>query len=159
MVFGPQPRDYTTDMPRKVRQLARRSALNARARESGLHVVERFSFDAPKTRELAGLLGKLGVEGRKVLVLLIGVQAAFASLPLAILPLLRSPPRFSCGARSAFKPKERKYLRSMLSCRQLHRLFGTAVAGTLTAYTFYVAEKVTSFPFQPIPPPFASTMS
>ena len=55
-VFGPQPRDYTTEIPRKVRQLARRSALNARARETGLHVVERFSFAAPKTRELAALL-------------------------------------------------------------------------------------------------------
>src|SRR5688572_31545085 len=71
-VFGPQPRDYTTDVPRKVRQLARRSALNARARETGLHVVERFSFDAPRTRELAALLGKLGVDGRKVLVLTAG---------------------------------------------------------------------------------------
>jgi large subunit ribosomal protein L4 len=69
IVFGPQPRDYTTEVPRKVRQLARRSALNARARETGLHVVERFSFAAPKTRELAALLGKLGVDGGKVLVL------------------------------------------------------------------------------------------
>ena len=72
IVFGPQPRDYTTDVPRKVRQLARRSALNARARETGLHVVERFSFAAPKTRELAALLGKLGIDGRKVLVLTAG---------------------------------------------------------------------------------------
>ena len=69
IVFGPHPRDYTTDVPRKVRQLARRSALNARARETGLHVVERLRFAAPKTRELAGLLGKLGVDGGKVLVL------------------------------------------------------------------------------------------
>jgi large subunit ribosomal protein L4 len=68
-VFGPQPRDYTTEVPRKVRQLARRSALNARARETGLHVVERFSFAAPKTRELAALLGKLGIDRGKVLVL------------------------------------------------------------------------------------------
>lgn len=68
-VFGPQPRDYTTEIPRKVRQLARRSALNARARERGLHVVERLAFPAPKTRQLAELLGKLGVEDRKVLVL------------------------------------------------------------------------------------------
>jgi len=69
IVFGPQPRDYTTGIPRKVRQLARRSALNARARETGLHVVERLAFPAPKTRQLAELLGKLGVDDRKVLVL------------------------------------------------------------------------------------------
>ena len=72
IVFGPQPRDYTTEVPRKVRQLARRSALNARARETGLHVVERFSFAAPKTRELSALLGKLGLDGGKVLVLTAG---------------------------------------------------------------------------------------
>ena len=69
IVFGPQPRDYTTGLPRKVRQLARRSALNARARETGLHVIERLAFPAPKTKQLAELLGKLGVDDRKVLVL------------------------------------------------------------------------------------------
>jgi len=69
IVFGPQPRDYTTSIPKKVRQLARRSALNARAREENLLVVERLSFDAPKTRRLAELLGKVGAEEAKVLVL------------------------------------------------------------------------------------------
>ena len=69
IVFGPHPRDYTTDIPRKVRQLARRSALNARAREGALQVIERLVFREPKTRQMAELLGKLGVEERKVLVL------------------------------------------------------------------------------------------
>ena len=69
IVFGPQPRDYTTVIPKKVRQLARRSALNARAREDNLLVVERLSFDAPKTRRLTELLGKVGAEEAKVLVL------------------------------------------------------------------------------------------
>jgi large subunit ribosomal protein L4 len=68
-VFGPHPRDYHTDIPRKVRQLARRSALNARARGAGLHVIERLAFPSPKTRELIRLLDKLGMEDRKVLVL------------------------------------------------------------------------------------------
>ena len=68
-VFGPSPRDYTTDIPRKVKQLARKSALNARAREGSLHVVERFAFRSPKTAQLAGLLATLGLEGRKALVL------------------------------------------------------------------------------------------
>jgi large subunit ribosomal protein L4 len=68
-VFGPQPRDYTTDVPRKVRQLARRSALTARARAADLHVIERLLFPAPRTRDLAGLLDRLGVGERKVLVL------------------------------------------------------------------------------------------
>ena len=68
-VFGPQPRDYRTDIPRKVKQLARKSALNARAREGALHVVERFAFRRPRTAQLAGLLDSLGLDGRKVLVL------------------------------------------------------------------------------------------
>jgi large subunit ribosomal protein L4 len=68
-VFGPQPRDYRTEIPRKVKQLARRSALNARAREGALHVVERFAFRRPKTAQLAGLLDSLGLDGSKVLVL------------------------------------------------------------------------------------------
>jgi large subunit ribosomal protein L4 len=72
VVFGPTPREYRTDIPRKVRQLARKSALNARAREGALHVVERLAFRAPKTAQLAGLLGSLGLEGRKALVLTAG---------------------------------------------------------------------------------------
>jgi large subunit ribosomal protein L4 len=72
IVFGPSPRDYRTDIPRKVKQLARKSALNARAREGALHVVERFAFRAPKTAQLAQLLATLGVAGRKVLLLTAG---------------------------------------------------------------------------------------
>jgi hypothetical protein len=68
-VFGPIPRDYRTDIPRKVKQLARKSALNARAREGVLHVVERFAFRRPKTAQLAALLASLGLDGRKVLLL------------------------------------------------------------------------------------------
>jgi hypothetical protein len=59
-VFGPIPRDYRTDIPRKVKQLARKSALNARAREGALHVVEQFAFRTPKTARLAALLASLG---------------------------------------------------------------------------------------------------
>jgi large subunit ribosomal protein L4 len=69
IVFGPKPRDYTTDVPKKVKQLARRSALNARAREDALIVIDRLAFDTPKTAQLAGLLRDLGVAERKVLVL------------------------------------------------------------------------------------------
>ncbi len=72
VVFGPTPRDYRTDIPRKVRQLARKSALNARAREGALHVIERLAFRTPKTAQLAGLLGSLGLDGRKALVLTAG---------------------------------------------------------------------------------------
>ena len=75
IVFGPSPRDYRTDIPRKVKQLARKSALNARAREGAVHVIERLAFRSPKTAQLAELLGSLGLEGRKALVLTAGHNA------------------------------------------------------------------------------------
>jgi large subunit ribosomal protein L4 len=72
--FGPEPRDYRISVPRKVKQLARRSALNARAGEGSLYVVERFEQQSPKTRELVALLEKLGIAERKVLLLTHGVS-------------------------------------------------------------------------------------
>jgi large subunit ribosomal protein L4 len=72
VVFGPTPRDYRTEIPRKVKQLARKSALNARAREGAVHVVERLAFRAPRTAQLVELLTSLGLGGRKALVLTAG---------------------------------------------------------------------------------------
>jgi large subunit ribosomal protein L4 len=69
VAFGPRPRSYQTDLPRKVKRLARQSALNARAREGAIFVIESLAFDAPKTKQLAELLTKLGLEQQKVLVL------------------------------------------------------------------------------------------
>jgi large subunit ribosomal protein L4 len=69
VVFGPHPRDYRLSIPKKVRQLARKSALNARAREGALLVVDALAYEKPKTKPFAELLDKLGVAGRKVLVL------------------------------------------------------------------------------------------
>jgi large subunit ribosomal protein L4 len=75
IVFGPTPRDYRTEIPRKVRQLARKSALNARAREGAVHVIEQLAFRAPKTAELVDLLASLGLAARKILVLTAGHNA------------------------------------------------------------------------------------
>ncbi|MGQ0715029.1 MAG: 50S ribosomal protein L4 [Gemmatimonadaceae bacterium] len=68
-VFGPQPRDYRQDLPRQVRALARKSAFNARAREGALMVVDRFTYDAPKTKRVITLLDRLDLAGQKVLIL------------------------------------------------------------------------------------------
>ena len=73
-MFGPTPRDYTTAIPKKLKALARKSALNARAREQNLMVVERLVFDAPATGRLAALLDKLGAGDQKVLVLTHGLN-------------------------------------------------------------------------------------
>ena len=75
-VFGPLPRDYRLGIPRKVKQLARKSALNARAADGHLVVVERFEQQSPKTRDLLSLLDKLGVAEQKVLILTHGVSEA-----------------------------------------------------------------------------------
>jgi len=74
VVFGPIPRDYRAAIPVQVRQLARRSAFNARAAEGALVVIEELAFDAPKTSRLAGLLEQVGGAGKKVLVLTHGAK-------------------------------------------------------------------------------------
>jgi large subunit ribosomal protein L4 len=76
VVFGPTPRSYRQDVPRKVKSLARRSAFNTRALADEVTVIERFAVDAPKTRAFTDLLGKIGVAGRKVLVLTEGSKPA-----------------------------------------------------------------------------------
>ncbi|HEU4762941.1 MAG TPA: 50S ribosomal protein L4 [Gemmatimonadales bacterium] len=73
-VFGPHPRDYGQYVPRQVRALARKSAFNARAREGAVLVVDRFEFDAPRTARIAAMLDRLGLAGRKVLILTDGVK-------------------------------------------------------------------------------------
>jgi large subunit ribosomal protein L4 len=67
-VFGPVPRDYSYSMPKKARAAALRSALTQRVKEGALRVVEAFPIEVPKTKELKGLLDRLGAVGKTVLV-------------------------------------------------------------------------------------------
>jgi len=73
-VFGPTPRSYAQTVPRKIRQLARKSALNARAREDALIVVESLDYAKPSTKQLVSLLGAIGAANKKVLLLTDGVK-------------------------------------------------------------------------------------
>jgi len=68
-VHGPQPRDYSFKVNRKVRRLALRSALSARAAEDRVMVLEDFTFSEPKTKLAAGVFKALGVEDSVLLVL------------------------------------------------------------------------------------------
>ncbi len=66
-VFGPRPRSYEIKLNKKVKSLARASALSAKAKSNSIVVLEDFSFDKPKTKEYINVLRNLGIEGKKVL--------------------------------------------------------------------------------------------
>ena len=65
---GPQPRDWSYNMPKKMRQGALRSALSERVREGNVSVIEGWSFDKPKTKDFAASLGTLGLAGKTLIV-------------------------------------------------------------------------------------------
>lgn len=73
-VFGPKPRNYDFKLNKKVKQLARKSALSYKAKESALVVVEDFTFEAPKTKEFITLVENLKIADKKVLVALNGID-------------------------------------------------------------------------------------
>ncbi len=73
-VFGPIPRAYTQIVPKQVRALARKSAMNARARENAVLLVDALEYSAPKTKTMLALFAKLGVSDKKVLLLTDGVK-------------------------------------------------------------------------------------
>ena len=69
-VFGPTPRDYGFKLNKKVKALARKSALSYKAQENAIIVVEDFEFEAPKTKEFIAMAKNLKVDGKKLLVVL-----------------------------------------------------------------------------------------
>lgn len=69
-VFGPRPRDYHFKLNKKVKQLARKSALTYKAKESSITILEDFSFDAPKTSRYSEMLKNLKLDGKKTLLVL-----------------------------------------------------------------------------------------
>ena len=69
-VFGPKPRDYRFKLNKKVKVLARKSALSYKAQENAIIVVEDFSLDAPKTKEFISFAKNLKVDEKKMLFVL-----------------------------------------------------------------------------------------
>ena len=69
-VFGPRPRDYRFKLNKKLKQLARKSALTLKAADGEIMVVEDFTFEAPKTKDFVAVARNLKVDGKKVLLLL-----------------------------------------------------------------------------------------
>lgn len=68
-IFGPKPHDYVVKLPAKVRKLARKSALSYKVTESAIRVVEDFSFDTVKTKQMASVLKALEIDKKKTLLL------------------------------------------------------------------------------------------
>jgi large subunit ribosomal protein L4 len=69
-VFGPVPRDYSFKLNKKLKQLARKSALSYKAKENSVLVLENFSFDAPKTKTYISMLNGLSLSDKKTLLVL-----------------------------------------------------------------------------------------
>lgn len=68
-IFGPRPRNYRQDLPKKVNKLARRSALSYKVKDEQLIVVEDFNFEQPKTKEFEKFINAMKVDGKKILLL------------------------------------------------------------------------------------------
>ncbi len=68
-IFGPRPRDYRQDLPKKVKRLARKSALSYKVKDEQLIIVEDFNFEKPKTKDFVNFLNSFKISGKKVLLL------------------------------------------------------------------------------------------
>lgn len=69
-VFGPQPRDYSFKLNKKVKRLARASALTYKAQENNILVIENLAYDAPKTKNFTQMLANLNIADKKSLLVL-----------------------------------------------------------------------------------------
>ncbi|MDD2420685.1 MAG: 50S ribosomal protein L4 [Heliobacteriaceae bacterium] len=74
ITFGPQPRSYKLGMPKKVRRLALKSALSVKVQEGNIIVLDALKMEQPKTKDMAGVLNKLQIS-RKALIVTAGVEA------------------------------------------------------------------------------------
>ncbi len=70
-IFGPHPHDYTIKLPVRVKKLARKSALSYKAKDAHIVVVEDFTFETPKTKEMAAMLKALSLHEKKTLLLVL----------------------------------------------------------------------------------------
>ena len=69
-IFGPTPRSYSKRLPKKIGRLARKSALSYRAKEEKVQLIEDFSFDSPKTKQMVDILKRLQLDRSKILFLI-----------------------------------------------------------------------------------------
>ena len=70
IVFGPHPRDYNRNLPRKVKRLALLSSLSSRAKDGDIMVIKALEFSEPKTNRFAGILRNIDIADKKILVVI-----------------------------------------------------------------------------------------
>lgn len=75
-IFGPIPRDYSNELPKRIKQLARKSALSYKAKDGAIKVVEDFTLETPKTKGIVEILKALELSGKKTLMLVPGTNNA-----------------------------------------------------------------------------------
>ena len=109
MVFGPQPRTYGPKVPKKLRRLAIQSALNARALDGDLALIEPIRLDAPKTSELAGLLERIDRYARARDPRIVEVMASCVSQDRRVL-IVDSEGRLATDVRQVKSIPEKKSL-------------------------------------------------
>lgn len=94
-IFGPTPHDYILRLPAKVKRLARKSALSHKAKDQAIMVIEDFTIEKPRTKEIAQVIQALGLDGKKTLLLT-------SSTDIGILRSGRNIPKFAvCEAGKA----------------------------------------------------------
>jgi large subunit ribosomal protein L4 len=69
-IFGPQPRDYSYNLPKKVKRIAVKTALSMKVSEGAITVIDGFLLNQPKTKDMVMTLKTLGLEGKKVLIII-----------------------------------------------------------------------------------------
>ena len=91
-IFGPKPHSYDIKLNRKVKDLAKISALSYKAKENAIMVIEDFSLEAPKTKEAASVIKSLNLDKKRTLLVLPGydanVQLSFRNMPTVLGVLL-----------------------------------------------------------------------
>lgn len=68
-IFGPRPRNYRQNLPKKLKKLARKSALSYKLKDDQLILIDDFNFDEPKTKNFVNILNALNLTGKKILLL------------------------------------------------------------------------------------------
>jgi large subunit ribosomal protein L4 len=70
IIFGPQPRDYSYNIPKKVKRLALLSAFQEKISSGGIVIIDNFAIDKPKTKEMVSILNNLGLNNKSVLIVI-----------------------------------------------------------------------------------------